>query len=103
MSAGAGSIPLLQADLPVAGPIPPLDFSRSPQEPDFANIVNVQRLDRRMAGRDFGGEPLARLRCSSGGASFRPSKPTMEAPETPPDLPLDDHTRAGFSLANQPA
>jgi hypothetical protein len=27
-----------------------------------------------------------------------------EAPETPPEhLPLECHTRAGFSLANQPA
>jgi hypothetical protein len=31
------------------------------------------------------------------------AEPRMWVPETPPDLPLDCDSRAGFSLANEPA
>jgi hypothetical protein len=38
-------------------------------------------------------------RCLPGG--ILPASP-VRVPETPPDLPLQCHTRAGFSLANNP-
>jgi hypothetical protein len=48
-------------------------------------------------------EPLARSRCLPSGAPSKLPLPYTRVPETPPDLPLDCHTRAGFSLGNQPA
>jgi hypothetical protein len=55
--------------------------------------------------RTFREEPLARPVSWRSGAlvAFLGSPNQMRVPETPPDLPLDCHTRAGFSLANQPA
>jgi len=51
-----------------------------------------------------GVELLTRLRCSSGGASFRPSKPYTEAPETPPEPPFAIATLGrGSRLRDEPA
>jgi hypothetical protein len=50
--------------------------------------------------RRFREEYLPRSRCFPDGS---PPSPLVRVPETPPDLPLDCHTRAGFSLASQPA
>jgi len=59
-----------------------------------------ERMPMGSSCRMFRQEYLRRPWCFPDGG---PPSALVRIPETPPDLPLECHTRAGFSLANQTA